>query len=154
MITVEVALGDRTYPVLVGAGVAGELAGGLLHDALDAFARQDEALAATVIDRDRLLDDEFRAFVRKLISYMTEDPRSISTALDFLFVAKAIERIGDHATNIAELVIYVVEGTDVRHLARPEADVEPRAGERRGAEARTQASDAGGADGAGSVAQA
>lgn len=99
--------------------LAGELAGGLLRDALDAFARQDPSLATTIIQRDRLLDDEFRAFVRKLISYMMEDPRVISTALDFLFVAKAIERIGDHATNIAELVVYVVDGTDVRHLKRP-----------------------------------
>ena len=124
--------------------LAGELAGELLRDALDAFSREDSTLAAGIIQRDRALDDEFRAFVRKLISYMSEDPRSISTALDFLFVAKAIERIGDHATNIAELVVYVVEGIDVRHKKRkaqdaaaqpgmPGVPVERREGERRAA---------------------
>lgn len=100
--------------------LAAEMAGDLLRDALDVFARQDSATAATIIQRDRLLDEEFRAFVRKLISYMMEDPRVISVALDFLFIAKAIERIGDHATNIAELVVYIVEGTDVRHTNRQE----------------------------------
>ena len=113
---------------------AAELAGGLLRDALDAFARENPSVATATIQRDRVLDEEFRAFVRKLISYMMEDPRVISTALDFLFVAKAIERIGDHATNIAELVVYVVEGTDVRHLGR-QHPVERREGDRREARA-------------------
>ena len=98
--------------------VAGEMAAALLRDTLDAFARQDAVAAAPIIERDRALDEEFRAFVRKLISYMTEDPRTISAGLDFLFIAKAIERIGDHATNIAELVVYIVDGRDVRHQGR------------------------------------
>ena len=100
--------------------VASELAAQLLKGCLDAFARADAVAAARVIEGDRALDDEFRAFVRKLHSYMTEDPRTIKVALDFLFIAKAIERIGDHATNVAELVIFQVIGKDVRHSNRDE----------------------------------
>ena len=62
-----------------------------------------------------LIDEEFDGFVRKLITYMMEDPRTISSSLDLLFLAKAIERIGDHSKNVAELIIYLVEGKDVRH---------------------------------------
>jgi phosphate transport system protein len=68
-----------------------------------------------ILKEDDLLDQEFDGFVRKLITYMMEDPRTISASLDLLFVAKAIERIGDHAKNIAEFIIYVVKGADVRH---------------------------------------
>ena len=68
---------------------------------------------------DRLIDAEFRAIVRQLITYMMEDPRTISTALDIVWIAKAIERVGDHAKNIAEQVVYIVRGTDVRHSAMP-----------------------------------
>ena len=110
--------------------LAADLAAGLLRDVLDAFARQDSVLAASIIERDRVLDEEFRAFVRKVISYMMEDPRIVSTALDFMFIAKAIERIGDHATNIAELVVYVVEGTDVRHAGRGDKSGGRREGDR------------------------
>lgn len=89
--------------------------GEMLHDALDAFARLDPAQAANLIARDEMIDHEFRSIMRTLITFMMEDPRTISSALDTLWVAKAIERIGDHAKNIAEYVIYVVEGKDVRH---------------------------------------
>ncbi len=68
-----------------------------------------------VLKEDDLIDQEFDGFVRKLITYMMEDPRTISASLDLLFVAKAIERIGDHAKNIAEFIIYIVKGADVRH---------------------------------------
>lgn len=95
--------------------VAGDLASSLLKRSLDAFARQDALAAQKIIQDDRALDQEFRAFVRKLTSYMSEDPRSIKVCLDFLTVAKAIERIGDHATNIAEQVVYQVYGKDIRH---------------------------------------
>jgi phosphate transport system protein len=88
-----------------------------LHDALDAFARLDGKQAATIISRDEIIDHEFRAIMRTMLTFMMEDPRTISTALDTLWVAKAIERIGDHAKNIAEYVIYVVEGKDIRHTA-------------------------------------
>ena len=95
--------------------VAADLASGLLRKALDAFARLDTAAAVSILKEDDLIDQEFDGFVRKLITYMMEDPRTISPSLDLLFVAKAIERIGDHAKNIAEFTIYIVKGTDVRH---------------------------------------
>jgi phosphate transport system protein len=87
----------------------------LLHDALDAFARLDQKQAMKLIAKDAAIDHEFRSIMRSLITFMMEDPRTISAALDILWVAKAIERIGDHAKNIAEYVIYVVEGKDIRH---------------------------------------
>jgi len=95
--------------------VAADLASGQLRKALDAFARLDTAAAVAILKEDDMLDQEFDGFVRKLITYMMEDPRTISSSLDLLFVAKAIERIGDHAKNIAEFIIYVVKGADVRH---------------------------------------
>jgi phosphate transport system protein len=94
---------------------AADLASGLLNKALDAFARLDVAAALSILKEDDLIDKEFDGFVRKLITYMMEDPRTISASLDLLFLAKAIERIGDHAKNIAEFIIYVVKGEDVRH---------------------------------------
>lgn len=87
----------------------------LLHDALDAFARLDKVQAVHLINQDKLVDHEFRSILRNVITFMMEDPRTISTALDTLWVAKAIERIGDHSKNIAEYVIYIVEGKDIRH---------------------------------------
>jgi phosphate transport system protein len=98
----------------------------LLHDALDAFARLDGKQALQLIAADEVVDHEFRTILRNLITHMMEDPRTISSALDTLWVAKAIERIGDHAKNIAEYVIYVVEGRDIRH-SKP-AHAEPAEG--------------------------
>ena len=95
--------------------VVSDLASGLLRKSLDAFARLDATMALSILKEDDAIDREFDGFVRKLITYMMEDPRTISSSLDLLFVAKAIERIGDHAKNIAEFTIYVVKGTDVRH---------------------------------------
>jgi phosphate transport system protein len=95
--------------------VAADLASGLLNKALDAFARLDVSAAVAILKEDDLIDKEFDGFVRKLITYMMEDPRMISPSLDLLFLAKAIERIGDHAKNIAEFIIYVVKGEDIRH---------------------------------------
>ena len=95
--------------------VAADLASGLLNKALDAFARLDVTAAVAILKEDDLIDQEFDGFVRKLVTYMMEDPRTISPSLDLLFLAKAIERIGDHAKNIAEFIIYVVKGEDVRH---------------------------------------
>lgn len=97
--------------------VAADLASGLLRKALDAFARLDTSMALTILKEDDLIDKEFDGFVRKLITYMMEDPRTISASLDLLFIAKAIERIGDHAKNIAEFIIYIVKGEDVRHTS-------------------------------------
>jgi phosphate transport system protein len=97
--------------------VASDLASGLLNKALDAFARLDVNAAVAILKEDDLIDSEFDGFVRKLITYMMEDPRMISPSLDLLFLAKAIERIGDHSKNIAEFIIYVVKGEDVRHTS-------------------------------------
>jgi phosphate transport system protein len=95
--------------------VAAEMASDLLRKTLDAFARLDTNAAVAILKEDDLIDEEFNGFVRKLITYMMEDPRKISASLDLLFLAKAIERIGDHSKNVAEQVIYLVEGKDVRH---------------------------------------
>ena len=97
--------------------VASDMATALLRKALDAFARLDTAVALDILKEDDLIDREFDGFVRKLITYMMEDPRMISPSLDLLFLAKAIERIGDHAKNIAELIIYIVKGADIRHAS-------------------------------------
>ena len=95
--------------------VAAEMASGLLRKTLDALARLDTKAALAILKEDDLIDNEFDGFVRKLVTYMMEDPRTISPSLDLLFLAKAIERIGDHSKNVAELIIYLVEGKDIRH---------------------------------------
>jgi phosphate transport system protein len=97
-----------------------ELATGQLRKSLDAIARLDVDRALDVLKHDDEIDKEFDGLMRKLITYMMEDPRTISSAIDLVFVAKAIERVGDHAKNLAEVVIYVVKGQDVRHTS-PEA---------------------------------
>jgi phosphate transport system protein len=89
----------------------------MLQMALDTFARLDAAAAAEVIGRDEEIDAAFLAIMRQLISYMMEDPRTITPALEIVFIAKSIERIGDHAKNIAEAVVQVVKGIDVRHAS-------------------------------------
>jgi phosphate transport system protein len=96
---------------------AAEVALAMLRQALDAFARLDVNAAAEVIRKDAAIDSEFRSILRQLVTYMMEDPRTITTALEIVWVAKAIERMGDHAKNMAEYVIYIVKGTDVRHTA-------------------------------------
>jgi phosphate transport system protein len=102
--------------------VAAELASALLRKALDAFARLDTVAAVSILKEDDLIDEEFDGFVRKLITYMMEDPRTISASLDLLFIAKAIERVGDHAKNIAEFIIYIVKGEDVRHISMEQVE--------------------------------
>jgi phosphate transport system protein len=92
-----------------------DLAVAQLRKALDAFARLDTTRALEVLKQDDQIDQEFDGLLRKLITYMMEDPRTISASIDLVFVAKAIERVGDHAKNLAEAIIYVVKGTDVRH---------------------------------------
>ena len=100
---------------LVDVRHAADVARSMLHRALDAFARRDAAEAAQVVRQDVVIDSEFRAVLRQLITFMMEEPRTISSAIGVIWVAKAAERIGDHAKNIAEQVIYIVKGTDVRH---------------------------------------
>lgn len=92
-----------------------DLAIALLRKSLDAFARLDVGMAIEVLKQDDQIDREFEGLMRKLITFMMEDPRTISASIDLVFVAKAIERVGDHGKNLAEQVIYIVRGTDVRH---------------------------------------
>lgn len=101
---------------------SGEIASRMLHRSLDAFARLDGHAAASIIRDDAGIDDRFRATLRQLITYMMEDPRSISSAIDTIWAAKAIERVGDHAKNIAEHVIFIAHGTDVRHASPEEIE--------------------------------
>ncbi|MBM3344548.1 MAG: phosphate signaling complex protein PhoU [Betaproteobacteria bacterium] len=107
--------GALSIPRSVDVRQSGHHASQALRRVLDAMARLDTGEAEKIIAEDKLIDTEFRAILRQLITYMMEDPRTISTALDIVWAAKAIERVGDHAKNIAEQVIYVVNGTDVRH---------------------------------------
>ena len=124
----EAARIARTVQKLMNAGMSSrlrlpvsdlsfeaELATQQLRKALDAFARLDTTAALEVLRQDDQIDQEFDGLMRKLITYMMEDPRTISSAIDLVFVAKAIERVGDHAKNLAEVIIYIVKGTDVRH---------------------------------------
>jgi phosphate transport system protein len=99
--------------------VSGEAALSMLRGALDAFARLDAMAAAEIIREDKGVDEQFRLILRQLITFMMEDPRTITGSLDTVWVAKAIERIGDHSKNIAGDVIFIVQGEDVRH-ATPE----------------------------------
>lgn len=124
----EAARVARTVQRLISAGVSSrmrlpvadlkfesELAIAQLRKALDAFARLDVDKALEVLKQDDQIDQEFEGLLRKLITFMMEDPRTISSSIDLVFVAKAIERVGDHAKNLAEQIIYIVKGTDVRH---------------------------------------
>jgi len=103
---------------------AADLALDMLRKSLDAFARLDLSTAAQVVRQDEQVDEEFRTIMRYLITFMMEDPRTITTALEILFVAKAIERIGDHAKNMSEYVVYMVKGRDVRHITVEEFERE------------------------------
>ncbi|HPE72553.1 MAG TPA: phosphate signaling complex protein PhoU, partial [Candidatus Competibacter sp.] len=94
-----------------------KLATDMLHGCLDALARVDVEMAVNVARGDDNLDQEFQSALRRLITYMMEDPRTIGHAINVLFIIKALERIGDHAKNIAEYIIYLVKGKDVRHVS-------------------------------------
>lgn len=100
----------------------GDIVASMLRGALDAFARLDPQAAAAIIRDDAGVDERFCAILRQLVTFMIEDPRAISAAIDVIWAAKAIERIGDHAKNLAEHVIFVAQGTDVRHTSPDEVD--------------------------------
>lgn len=106
-----------TLPKQYGIGIRhlAEAALSMVHQALDAFARMDGALALNVIRADVEVDVEFKSIIRQLITHMMEDPRTITTSIDIMAIARAIERIGDHAKNISEQVVYVVDGRDIRY---------------------------------------
>lgn len=93
----------------------------MVHDALDAFARFDVDVALETIKSDQTVDAEYRSAIRSLMTFMMEDPRSITQIQSVLWVLRALERVGDHASNIAEQVIFMVKGKDVRHLSVDEA---------------------------------
>lgn len=106
--------GPKAYYISIKA--MGDLVVNMVHDALNAFARMDSKEAFSVASREPESDEQYIAILRQLITYMMEDPRSISTSIDAIWTARAMERIADHARNICEYVIYFVEGKDVRHL--------------------------------------
>ena len=109
-------------PSQYGIGVRhlAEAALNMVRAALDAFARMDAQQAHEVIGADGAVDTEFKSIVRQLITHMMEDPRTITTSIDIIWISRAIERIGDHAKNVAEQVIYIVEGRDIRHPGKKE----------------------------------
>lgn len=100
------------------------LAREMLHMSLDAFARSDATKVLPIAQMDEQVDDQYQMTIRQLITFMLEDPRTISMSLEVLFVSKAIERIGDHAKNISEYVVYMVKGRDVRHISMEEMEQE------------------------------
>jgi phosphate transport system protein len=102
----------------------GDLVLKMLRQALDAFARLEPSVAVQVSREDVEVDEEFRLITRHLITFMMEDPRTISTFLDIVFIAKALERVGDHAKNMSEYVVYMVKGKDVRHTTLEEIEKE------------------------------
>ncbi|MEX2516355.1 MAG: phosphate signaling complex protein PhoU [Gammaproteobacteria bacterium] len=107
--------GPKSY--YIGINSMGNYVRTMLRGSLDAFARMDSAAAVKVAGQEPVSDDQYAAILRQLITYMMEDPRSITSALDAVWCARALERIGDHARNICEYVIYFVEGKDVRHIS-------------------------------------
>ena len=106
----------------VELGHISELSLKMLRTSLDAFARLDVTSAAEVMRLDETVNTEYKALVRQLITYMMEDPRTITHSLDIMGIAKAIERVGDHAKNIAEYVVYMVKGLDIRHSSPDEVE--------------------------------
>ncbi len=107
--------GPKSY--YVGINAMGNLVSKMLHDALDAFARMDSQQAVAVAGKEPESDDQYGAILRQLITYMMEDARNITGTLDAMWTARSLERIGDHARNICENIIYLVEGKDVRHFS-------------------------------------
>jgi phosphate transport system protein len=125
---IDLGVSSRLRVAVSDLNVEAGLAVAQLQKALDAFARLDAVSALEVLKSDDQIDREFEGLLRKLITFMMEDPRTISSSIDLVFVAKAIERVGDHAKNVAEAVIYIVKGTDVRHRSLAAAEAVARQG--------------------------
>ena len=116
----------RSY--YIGINAMGTLVRTMLHDALDSFARIDSREALVTAGKEPESDEQYGAMLRQLVTYMMEDPRSIGSVIDAVWVARALERIGDHARNICEYVIYFVEGKDVRHISIEQMEEEVQSG--------------------------
>lgn len=106
---------ERGYEAVVELRHMADLVGTMIRNALDSFARQDEVAATDVMRADKEVNREWKASLRHIITFMIEDPRTISRSIDLIFIARSLERIGDHAKNMAERVIFMVRGDDVRH---------------------------------------
>jgi len=122
-------LADRTgmKSYYTGISAMGSLVCRMVRESLDAFARMDSQAALITAGKEPESDEQYAALLRQLITYMMEDPRSIISALDAVWVARAMERIGDHARNICEYIIYLVEGKDVRHISLEQMEKEVNA---------------------------
>ncbi|MFN6960666.1 MAG: phosphate signaling complex protein PhoU [Rhodocyclaceae bacterium] len=121
---IERALTAANTPQMMSVRYMGEQCAAMLHEVLDAFVRLDAEAALAIVRRDKEIDQHFRAITRELVTYMMEDARTISTALDIIFSVKSLERIGDHCKNIARDVIFIVKGRDIRHLKLDELERE------------------------------
>jgi len=126
-IDISAKQGPRSY--YIGINAMGNLVRKMVHDAMDAFARMDSRAALETASREPESDEMYVAILRQLVTYMMEDPRNITGTIDAVWVARALERIGDHARNICEYVIYFVEGKDVRHISIEQMEKEIKAGE-------------------------
>ena len=113
---------QKLTPRFVEIKAMANTARNMLHMALDAFARSDATKVIAIAHMDEEVDEQYQAAIRQLITFMLEDPRTISISLEVLFLAKAVERIGDHAKNISEYVVYMVKGKDVRHISMEEME--------------------------------
>lgn len=120
---------EQGYAAVVELRHMAELVGTMISNALDSFARQDPVSAASVVRADKEVNEEWKASLRHISTFMIEDPRTISRSIDLIFIARALERIGDHAKNMAERVIYMVRGADVRHTGVKHTERMARGGE-------------------------
>jgi phosphate transport system protein len=117
-----VRLNERASPGFPEIRILASMVIDMLRRALDSLARREAQSAPEVVRQDEEVDDSFKALLRELLTYMIEDPRTISRSIDVIFVGKALERIGDHAKNISEYVIYMSLGKDVRHVSLEEIE--------------------------------
>jgi len=107
--------GEKPFQPRIELRHSANIAIDMLRKTLDAFARLDLSSVANIVKEDKQVDAEFKGIIRQLITFLMEDPRTISAGIDMLFMAKAVERIGDHAKNMSEYVVYMVKGRDIRH---------------------------------------